>query len=153
MTGSRVGWICGPETIIEHLINLATHTTYGVPGYIQDAADFALKQGQAEEMKVAAPFQRRRDIAMDLIATQSVVSAVPCSGAMYMMLDIRATGLSGHIFARTLLDQKNIAVMPGESFGQAAAGHVRVAMTVSDDQFKQALRSLLAFAGEQTKIV
>ena len=152
MTGSRVGWICGPEAMIEHLINLATHTTYGVPGYIQDAADFALNQGNADELKVAAPFQRRRDIAIDLIATQSVVSAVPCSGAMYMMLDIRATGLSGNIFAHSLLDQKHIAVMPGESFGQAAAGHVRVAMTVSDDKFKQALGSLLAFASEQTKV-
>jgi len=35
MTGSRVGWVCGPEDVIENLINLATHTTYGVPGYIQ----------------------------------------------------------------------------------------------------------------------
>ena len=149
MTGSRVGWICGPETVIEQLINLATHTTYGVPGYIQDAADFALNQGNVAELKVAAPFRRRRDIAMNLIARQTVVRAVPCSGAMYMMLDIRATGLSGDIFAHTLLDSKQIAVMPGESFGQSAAGHVRVAMTVNDDQFKQALGSLLAFAAEQ----
>ncbi len=45
MTGSRVGWICGPADVVRHLINLATHTTYGVPGYIQDAADFAIAQG------------------------------------------------------------------------------------------------------------
>jgi arginine:pyruvate transaminase len=32
MTGSRIGWICGPVPVIEHLTNLATHTTYGVPG-------------------------------------------------------------------------------------------------------------------------
>jgi arginine:pyruvate transaminase len=151
MTGSRVGWICGPDTVIEQLINLATHTTYGVPGYIQDAADFALNQGNEDELKVAAPFRRRRDIAMNLIAGQTVVRAVPCSGAMYMMLDIRATGLSGDVFAHVLLDSRQIAVMPGESFGQSAAGHVRVAMTVNDDQFKQALESLLAFAAEQAE--
>ena len=151
MTGSRVGWICGPETVIEQLINLATHTTYGVPGYIQDAADFALNQGNEDELKVAAPFRRRRDIAMNLIAGQTVVRAVPCSGAMYMMLDIRATGLSGDVFAHILLDSRQIAVMPGESFGQSAAGHVRVAMTVNDDQFTQALGSLLAFSAEQAE--
>ena len=145
MTGSRVGWVCGPEQVINHLINLATHTTYGVPGYIQDAADFALNQGAEAEMAVAEPFRRRRQIAMDLIAKQNLVRAVHCSGAMYMMLDIRATGLSGEAFAHALLDAKQIAVMPGESFGQAAAGHIRVAMTVGDTQFKRALEVLLAF--------
>ena len=59
MTGSRIGWICGPAEAIEHLINLATHTTYGVPGYIQDAAHFALDQGEPLEAEVSAPFARR----------------------------------------------------------------------------------------------
>jgi arginine:pyruvate transaminase len=148
MTGSRIGWICGPLVVIEHLTNFATHTTYGVPGFIQDAAKYALSQGQALEDEVAAPFQRRRRIALDLIAQQNLVRAVPCSGAMYLMLDIRATGLSGEAFAHALLDAHQIAVMPGESFGQAAAGHIRVAMTVADDQFFRALTVLLSFATE-----
>ena len=152
MTGSRIGWICGPESVVEHLINLATHTTYGVPGYIQDAADFALNQGLAAELEVAAPFRRRRKIAMDLIGGQNVVRAVPCSGAMYMMLDIRATGLSGEAFAHGLLNAKQIAVMPGESFGRAAAGHIRVAMTVDDAQFTHALEILLNFAAATSSI-
>ena len=152
MTGSRIGWICGPESVVEHLINLATHTTYGVPGYIQDAADFALNQGLAAELEVAAPFRRRRKIAMDLIGGQNVVRAVPCSGAMYMMLDIRATGLSGEAFAHGLLNAKQIAVMPGESFGRAAAGHIRVAMTVDDAQFTHALEVLLNFAAATSSI-
>ena len=152
MTGSRIGWICGPESVVEHLINLATHTTYGVPGYIQDAADFALNQGLAAELEVAAPFRRRRKIAMDLIGGQNVVRAVPCSGAMYMMLDIRTTGLSGEAFAHGLLNAKQIAVMPGESFGRAAAGHIRVAMTVDDAQFTHALEILLNFAAATSSI-
>ena len=155
MTGSRIGWICGPVPVIEHLTNLATHTTYGVPGYIQDAAEFALAQGQELEDEVAAPFRRRRRIALDLLAQQNIVRAVPCSGAMYLMLDMRATGLSGEAFAHALLDAHHIAVMPGESFGQAAAGHIRVAMTVDDEQFSKALTVLVAFATEiaQTKVV
>ena len=149
MTGSRVGWVCGPEMVITHLINLATHTTYGVPGYIQDAANFALNQGDKLEMEVAAPFARRRKLATKLVAGQNIVKAVPCSGAMYMMLDIRKTGLSGETFANRLLDKKYIAVMPGESFGQSATGHVRVAMTVGDRKFKTAIKELLDFASKQ----
>jgi len=41
--------------------------------------------------------------------------------------------------------------MPGESFGRAAAGHVRVALTVADDRFEDALRRLLDFAAEQAR--
>ena len=148
MTGSRIGWICGPIPVIEHLTNFATHNTYGVPGFIQDAAEFALSQGQELEDEVAAPFRRRRRIALDLVAQQNLVRVVPCSGAMYLMLDMRATGLSGETFAHALLDAHQIAVMPGESFGQAAAGHIRVAMTVADDQFFKALTILLSFAAE-----
>jgi len=149
MTGSRLGWICGPEAMIAHLINLATHTTYGVPGYIQDAGLFALNMGDAAEAAIAAPFRRRRDIVLDMLAGQNLVRAIPPQGAMYAMLDIRATGLSGDAFAGALLDSERIAVMPGESFGQAAAGHLRVALTLPDDQFTPAFARLLDFAARQ----
>lgn len=148
MTGSRIGWIVGPEDVVAKLITLATHTTYGVPGYIQDAAVFALGEGLALEKKVAAPFRRRRAIGQTILAEQNVVGLVPSSGAMYMMLDVRATGLSGEAFADALLDAHRIAVMPGESFGASAAGHVRVAMTVEDSAFEASLKTLVGFAKE-----
>ena len=146
MTGSRIGWIVGPAAVIERLVDLATNTTYGVPGYIQEAALFALNQGAEFETQVAAPFARRRALAMDILAGSDTVRAIPSQGAMYIMLDIRATGLSGEAFANALLDTHRIAVMPGESFGLSAAGHVRVAMTIEDDRFAAALRTLCAFA-------
>ena len=64
---------------------------------------------------------------------------------MYLMLDIRKTGLSGIEFANRLLDERSIAVMPGESFGDSAAGHIRVAMTIADGRFGDALRGLCEF--------
>ena len=57
---------------------------------------------------------------------------------MYLMLDVRAAGLSGEDFAYRLLEESKIAVMPGESFGQAAAGHLRVALTVEDSRLVSA---------------
>ncbi len=145
MTGSRLGWIVGPEEAVARLIDLATVTTYGVPGYIQDAGIFALSRPDLEEA-VAAPFRRRRALARDILARQQALGLVPAEGAMYVMLDIRRTGLSGIAFADGLLDAHRIAVMPGESFGRAAAGHVRVAMTVPDDAFTEALETICAFA-------
>ncbi|SDE06404.1 pyridoxal phosphate-dependent aminotransferase [Limimaricola pyoseonensis] len=150
MTGSRVGWVAGPEDVIAAMENLATHTTYGIPGFVQDAGLHALQLGAEFEAKVAAPFRRRREIAARLVAEQEVVRALPMQGAMYAMLDIRATGLSGEAFADALLEQEGIAVMPGESFGRAAAGHVRVALTVEDDRFEEALSRLLRFAAAKS---
>ena len=149
MTGSRVGWLVAPEPFIEQAIDLATHTTYGVSGFLQDAALFALRQDADFVRRLAEPFERRLGIANRLLAGQNIVRAVPSSATMYIMLDVRATGLSGEDFARALLDQAHIAVMPGESFGIQAAGHLRVAMTVDDARFEHAFRALLDFAKEQ----
>ncbi|SMX28610.1 Arginine--pyruvate transaminase AruH [Pelagimonas phthalicica] len=151
MTGSRIGWIAAPEEVITKLIDLATSTTYGVPGYIQDAALFALQQGEPLEEKIAAPFRRRRDLMREILAEQSAVKAIPSNGAMYTMLDVRATGLSGLDFAQALLTKHKIAVMPGESFGNSAAGHVRVALTVADDKLSDSVRTLCQFAHDLSK--
>lgn len=146
MTGSRCGWIIGPEEVIEHLITLATHTTYGVAGFVQDAAAWALQAGPALEAEIAAPFERRRALAQQILGAQNSVGLVPADGAMYLMLDIRATGMDGETFANALLDAHHIAVMPGESFGRSATGHIRVAMTIEDKAFGQALKTLCEFA-------
>jgi arginine:pyruvate transaminase len=149
MTGSRCGWIVAPEDVTANLIQLATNTNYGVAGFVQAAGLFALEQGEEFEARIAEPFRRRRGLVLDLVAGQQVVRAIPAQGAMYAMLDIRATGMTGEEFGFALLNKHHIAVMPGESFGQAAAGHVRVALTVDDDRLRDAVATLLDFAREQ----
>lgn len=146
MTGSRIGWVCTTPDMVAHLADLATNTTYGVPGYIQEAALFGLNAGAALEEKVAAPFRRRRDLTLQALAGQNVLKAVPPDGAMYVMIDVRATGLTGEAFGNALLDQEHIAVMPGESFGAAGAGHIRIAMTTDDAAYVDALHRITAFA-------
>ncbi|MGK7652604.1 pyridoxal phosphate-dependent aminotransferase [Roseovarius sp. B08] len=148
MTGSRIGWVVGPEEAISHMGNLSTHTTYGVAGFVQEAAFYALGKGADFEEEVAAPFRRRRDLVLGLLEGQDVVRPIPAQGAMFVMLDVRATGLSGEVFAEALLDHRKVAVMPGESFGKAAAGHVRVALTVPDDRLSEALARLVEMAAE-----
>ena len=145
MTGSRIGWVIAPEEAIENMIDLATNTTYGVAGFVQDAALFALSQGEDFEDEIAAPFKRRREIALTILQGFPNIPMIAPRGGMYLMLDMRKTGLSGIEFANRLLDERSIAVMPGESFGDSAAGHIRVAMTIADDRFGDALRGLCEF--------
>ena len=146
MTGSRVGWLVGPEAAMGHVLNLLTNTNYGVAGFTQEAALFALGLGSTFEADIAAPFQRRRALAQKALEGQNAIRLSKPSGAMYLMLDIRATGLSGDAFADKLLMERAIAVMPGESFGSAAAGHVRIAMTIPDAPFEAAIKEIAAFS-------
>ena len=146
MTGARLGWAIAPEFPIVCMTDLAGTMTYGLPGFIQDAALFALTRHPETEAAVAARYRRRRDLAVEVLRSANHLGFVPPDGGMYVMLDIRATGLSGDRFAERLLEEELIGVMPGESFGAAAAGHIRIALTVADDALRAALDRIVAFA-------
>ncbi|MEO1676520.1 MAG: aminotransferase class I/II-fold pyridoxal phosphate-dependent enzyme [Pseudomonadota bacterium] len=153
MTGSRIGWLVGPEDAIAALIKLMTHTTYGLPGYLQAGALWALTEGGlALEAEVAAPFARRRALLAEALAATPVLRAPPIAGAMYGFVDVRGTGMSGISFAEGLLAQERIAVMPGESFGAGGAGHIRLSLTADDDVLRAALDRLVAFAESQAAL-
>ncbi|MDE2791232.1 MAG: pyridoxal phosphate-dependent aminotransferase [Paracoccaceae bacterium] len=150
MTGFRCGWVIGPEDMIASMAELATVSTYGVPGFIQDAALHALTQGQAIEDRLARLYRRRAELAKSCLSGTNAIRLIPPLGGMYVFLDIRTTGLTGTRFAERLLAERGIAVMPGESFGGAGAGHIRVALTAGDPDLRRALDQLATFAEELT---
>lgn len=143
MTGFRIGWVVAPTNVIDALLSMANATTYGSPQFIQDAGRKALQLGGSEQ--VAALYKERRDLAVAAFADAPIPLVAP-QGAMYVMVDVRATGLSGDEFANQLLDAQGIAVMPGESFGQGAAGHIRIALTVNNEKLTDAFMRINAFA-------
>ena len=59
---------------------------------------------------------------------------------MFVMVDVRKTGLSGEDFARRLLAEEKVVTMPGESFGAGGSGHLRVALTVGVDDITEACK-------------
>lgn len=146
MTGSRIGWAIAPKAAIECMIDLAGATTYGLPGFIQDAALFALTECRESERQVSERYRQRRNVAVAALGNGPGISVSPPQGGMYLMLDVRATGLSGNAFGERLLLEEGIAVMPGESFGKAAAGHIRIALTVPEDALADAMRRIAALA-------
>jgi arginine:pyruvate transaminase len=146
MTGWRLGWLCGPAGAIARAGEFAIAATYGTPGFIQDAALHALTAQDGTEARIAARYRRRRDAALAALGGAVGVRVHRPRGGMYLMLDIRPTGLSGTDFALGLLEAEGVAVMPGESFGPAGAGHVRVALTVPEPVLVPALRRLAAHA-------
>jgi len=99
MTGFRLGWVVAPEDFIAPLTDLANATTYGASGFIQQGALAALTKAGTAEIEARQTYTRRRNLALKVLAGSNAIKLSPPDGAMYVMLDIRATGLSGYDFA------------------------------------------------------
>jgi arginine:pyruvate transaminase len=95
-------------------------------------------------MRVA--YRERAQVLVEAINGSTAVSARMPEGGMFVMVDVRATKLSGEEFAWKLLDDHNIGVMPGESFGKGGAGHVRIALTVEAQVLRQACETIRTMA-------
>jgi aspartate/methionine/tyrosine aminotransferase len=70
----------------------------------------------------------------------------PPEGGMFVLLDIRGTGLGAETFARQLLMQEQVAVLPCDSFGPSAAGHLRISLTAAETRLAEAGRRIVRFA-------
>jgi arginine:pyruvate transaminase len=66
---------------------------------------------------------------------------------MFVLVDVRATGMSGDEFALHLLEEEDVAVTPTDHFGPSGAGHVRVSLGAEDERLAEAGRRIAAFAG------
>ncbi|WP_251977903.1 pyridoxal phosphate-dependent aminotransferase [Salinicola avicenniae] len=142
MTGWRLGWVVGPTALAAHLVNLALCMLYGSPGFIQDAAIAALREPPAVLDNMLDTYRQRRDTVLDALADSDVVTALSPAAGMFMMVDIRATGLSAEAFADHLLDAYGVSVLAGDAFGASAAGFVRLSLTVEASRLQEACRRL-----------
>jgi arginine:pyruvate transaminase len=67
---------------------------------------------------------------------------------MFVLLDVRGTGLGSEDFARALLERENVAVLPCDGFGPSAAGHLRISLTAPEPRLEEAARRIVRFARE-----
>jgi arginine:pyruvate transaminase len=119
---------------------------YGSPGFIQDAAEFALRTPLDEVGELFELYRRRAAAIIDEFSRLGALRPRMPEGGMFLMLDIRATGLSGDAFARRLLEQEDVSVLPGEGFGPSAAGHVRICVTTDETRLREACRRISRYA-------
>lgn len=145
MTGWRVGWIIAPQSLIPHLHNVALCMLYGLPGFIQQAGLYALTKGKHEAKQMRDTFQRRRDLLVAAIESIELLDYVVPEAAMYLMIDVRKTGLSSKDFANALYDETGVATLDATAFGECAAGFIRISFTLSEVQLTDAANRIKHF--------
>lgn len=145
MTGWRIGWAIAPAELVPHLAKLTLCMLYGAPGFIQQAAAHALDEKPAELAEMKEELRMRRDLVCTLLSGLAGIECLRPEGAMFVMLDIRGTGLSAHDFAAGLLDRHAVAVLPADAFGETARGHLRISLAVDRRQLTEACNRIVAY--------
>lgn len=112
----------------------------------QNAGLEALKNGADEVEKMRRAYAVRRNLMLKRFEEMGVPCFAP-GGAFYMFPDIRKFGLSSKDFAFRLLEEENVAVVPGTAFGDAGEGSVRACYATAYDQLEIALDRIEAFVG------
>ena len=142
MTGWRVGWAIAPQALIAHMNNLALAMLYGSPGFIQEAATTALAAGEDIVTDMRDTYRRRRDQAYEIL---SQVKGLRCDlpqAGMFLMVDVRGTGIGASEFAWSLLRNKGVSVLDAAPFGACANGHIRLSFTLSEARTAEACRRI-----------
>ncbi len=145
MPGWRVGYAIGPAWVIEQMPKTHDVTVSCVPAPFQYAAAFALKNCDAEAAEMLASYQRRRDLVFQGINNIDGLSAIEPKGAFYLFFNIKESGMTSEEFAFSLLKQEKLALVPGDGFGEAGEGYIRLTYAADEDSLKKAIERLDRF--------
>jgi arginine:pyruvate transaminase len=146
MPGFRCGWIAASEEFCDNVLPLSETILFGSQPFLEDATAFALDNYFPEVEKMKVDYEKRaRALIAGLDGARTVSARMP-EGGMFVMVDVRKTGLTGDDFARRLLAEEAVVTMPGESFGEGGSGHLRVALTVDETQITEASKRIRRLA-------
>ena len=146
LPGFRGGWIAASANYCEKVVSVSETLLFGSPQFLQDATAFALTHEFAETREMQRLYVARAEALLKGLRGSNKVTARMPEGGMFVMVDVRKTGLSGEDFAWRLLREKGVVTMPGESFGASAAGHLRVALSADEAEIAEAARRIAELA-------
>ncbi len=147
MTGWRIGWVMGPRPLVDACAALVSHSTQCPTTFAQMGAIEALTGPQRFVHDLAAELLRRRDLMHAALTAVPGVSCVRPAGAFYLFPNV-GRYLSSAVpntleMARRLLEEKGVAVVPGEAF--TAPGHLRISFARPVDELKQGAERIASF--------
>lgn len=144
MTGYRIGYACGPAELIEAMMKIHQYSMLCASSIAQAAAIEALRNANEEMMRMKREYQQRRNVIVKRLNTLGMACAMP-KGAFYVFPRIPDLGMSADTFARTLLKEQSVAVVPGTAFGRCGEGFVRCSYATALDEIEIAMARIGTF--------
>lgn len=146
MTGWRIGYTAGPKDVITSIKRLQDHMTSNPTSIAQMAALEALKGPQDSIKKMIEAFDKRR---MVMVTRLNEMKGIDCKipkGAFYAFPEIKNTGLTSMKFAERLLNEENIAVIPGVAFGKD--DNIRLSYATSMPEIEKGMNRIEQFCNK-----
>ena len=154
MTGWRVGWMIGPKDVVKAASSLQSHATSNVTNVAQIAALTALQGDLSAVAHMREVFDRRRRTIVGMLGEIEGIECPTPEGAFYVFPSVK--GLLGREVggrrlessldvAEALLEEVEVAVVPGEAFG--APGYLRLSYALSDDDLVEGVTRMQRFFG------
>ena len=144
MTGWRVGYVCAPGAAYDAIYKLHQYIVMSAPTVSQYGAIAAIRECQDDVERMRRAYDERRRLIVDGLRVAGCPTFEP-EGAFYCFPDITATGLTSEEFARLLLEEEKVAVVPGDAFGPSGAGYVRCAYANSKENIGDAVNRVASF--------
>ncbi len=154
MTGWRLGFLAAPQPIVKQILKVHSHSVTCAASFSQRGAIVALNGPQDFIAEMVTAYDRRRHLVTDGL---NAIPGVRCSlpeGAFYALADIRGTGLTSAECAELLITEAGVAVTPGNAFGAAAEGFIRLSYATSDELLQRSIAQMgkvLSGRGVQAK--
>ena len=144
MTGWRLGYAAGPKEIMKQMLKIHQFVIMCAPTTSQYAAIEALRNGDEDVRRMRESYDERRRCLVNALNEMGLPCFEP-KGAFYVFPNISAYGMTSEEFARHLLEQERVAVVPGTAFGECGEGFLRISYAYSIDNLKKALDKIEKF--------
>jgi arginine:pyruvate transaminase len=146
MPGWRLGWLVTPPgDMANHIMHVVQCMLFGTPPFVMDAALVAVTNDFEEVDEMIAAYRERRELVVQRISEIPKISCVEPEGGMFVMLDIRDSGLGAAEFANRLLETVGVTMIPGTGFGEGGEGHLRMSLTASKEILVEAMDRIERF--------
>jgi aspartate/methionine/tyrosine aminotransferase len=154
MTGWRVGWLIGPQDVVKAATSLQSHATSNVANVSQRAALAALEADLSAVSTMREAFDRRRRRIVDMLNDIDGVVCPEPHGAFYAYPSVKGvlgrqiagrTPTSSAELAELILEEVEVAVVPGEAFG--TPGYLRLSYALSDEDLVEGVGRLQKLLG------
>ena len=150
MTGWRLGYACGPKTLIQAMKKIHQYAIMCSPTTSQYAAIEAMRNGDASVEMMVKEYNRRRRVLVDGFRKLGLDCFEPL-GAFYVFPCIKSTGLSSDEFCEQLLLSEKVLAVPGNAFGACGEGYIRACYAASYEDIKEALVRIERFLNQIKK--
>lgn len=146
MTGFRVGFVCAPKEVAVAVATLEENVNSCACMFAQYASITALENSEILEKEICETFRSRCAAMTAELKKSKNLIVNDATSTFYLFIDINKTGLTSEEFAYKLLDEKHIAVVPGNAFNRAGEGYIRIACTLSEEKLVAAAKEIVDFA-------